>query len=79
MDELHRSLSRGRESFYSASDDPSNDPDQQNELGQSQHQTGKQDIREQYDVPAEEMLLLPEVDSELPATNQHQSHSVLHK
>ena len=71
MDELHRSLSRGRESFYSTSDDPSNDSDQQNELGQSQHQTRKQDIQQQYDVPAEEMLLLPEVNSELPATNQH--------
>lgn len=79
MDELHRSLSSGGESYDSTSDDPSNDSDQQNELGQSQHQTGKQDIQQQYYVPAEEVLLLPEVDSELPATDQHQSDSVLHQ
>jgi hypothetical protein len=79
VDELYRSLSRCRKSFNPSTDDSSNDFDQQNELGQSQHQTCKQDIQTQYDVSAEEMLLLPEVDSELPAIDQHQSNLVLHK
>lgn len=79
MDELHRSLCCCRESFDSTSDDSVNDADQQNELGQSEHPTGKQDIQTQLDVPAEEVLLLPEGHPELPTTNQHQSDPVLHK